>query len=32
MWNAIENEDIELYAGYIHPDFTSCHRHNAWPG
>ena len=22
MWDAIENEDIELYASYIHPDFT----------
>jgi ketosteroid isomerase-like protein len=22
MWEAIENEDIELYASYIHPDFT----------
>jgi ketosteroid isomerase-like protein len=22
MWNAIENEDIELYASYVHPDFT----------
>ena len=22
MWKAIENEDIELYASYIHPDFT----------
>jgi ketosteroid isomerase-like protein len=22
MWAAIENEDIELYASFIHPDFT----------
>ncbi|MEA1881319.1 MAG: nuclear transport factor 2 family protein [Candidatus Marinimicrobia bacterium] len=22
MWDAIENEDMERYAGYIHPDFT----------
>ena len=22
MWKAIEEEDIELYASYIHPDFT----------
>jgi ketosteroid isomerase-like protein len=22
MWDAIENEDIETYASYIHPDFT----------
>ena len=22
MWQAIENEDIELYASYIHPEFT----------
>ena len=22
MWKAIENEDIELYASYVHPDFT----------
>ena len=22
MWAAIENEDIDLYASYIHPDFT----------
>jgi len=22
MWEAIENEDIELYASYVHPDFT----------
>lgn len=22
MWEAIENEDIETYASYIHPDFT----------
>ena len=22
MWEAIEKEDIELYASYIHPDFT----------
>ncbi len=22
MWDAIEKEDIELYASYIHPDFT----------
>jgi ketosteroid isomerase-like protein len=22
MWNAIEKEDIDLYASYIHPDFT----------
>lgn len=22
MWNAIENEDIDLYASYIHPEFT----------
>ncbi len=22
MWNAIENEDLELYASHIHPDFT----------
>jgi ketosteroid isomerase-like protein len=22
MWDAIENEDIDLYASYIHPDFT----------
>lgn len=22
MWDAIENEDIESYASYIHPDFT----------
>ena len=22
MWAAIEKEDIELYASYIHPDFT----------
>lgn len=22
MWAAIENEDIEQYASYIHPDFT----------
>jgi len=23
MWDAIEKEDIELYASYIHPDYTS---------
>ena len=23
MWDAIEKGDIERYAGYIHPDFTS---------
>ncbi len=23
MWDAIEKEDIETYASYIHPDFTS---------
>lgn len=23
MWDAIENEDIERYASYIHPDYTS---------
>jgi len=23
MWTAIENEDIEQYAGFIHPDFTA---------
>jgi ketosteroid isomerase-like protein len=22
MWEAIENKDVELYASYIHPDFT----------
>jgi hypothetical protein len=22
MWAAIENNDIELYASFIHPDFT----------
>ena len=22
MWDAIEKEDLERYAGYIHPDFT----------
>jgi len=22
MWHAIENEDMELYASYIHPEFT----------
>ena len=22
MWDAIEKEDIDLYASYIHPDFT----------
>ena len=22
MWEAIENEDIELYASHVHPDFT----------
>ena len=22
MWAAIENEDVELYASYVHPDFT----------
>ncbi len=22
MWDAIEKEDIELYASYLHPDFT----------
>ena len=22
MWDAIEKEDIELYAQYVHPDFT----------
>jgi hypothetical protein len=28
MWEAIENEDIELYASYVHPDFTIhyCHK------
>lgn len=23
MWNAIENEDINRYASYIHPDYTT---------